>query len=60
MLKNQLLSLLIKDKDEDTDDEESEEEEEYESRHTDGEEDDEEIVTNEILSVANDIEEEAV
>ena len=31
--------------DEDTDDEESEEEEEYESNHTDGEEDDEEIVT---------------
>jgi len=46
--------------DEDTDDEESEEEEEYESYHTDGEEDDEEIVTNEILSVANAIEEEVV
>ena len=35
-----------------------EEEEEYESHNTDGEVDDEEIVTNEILSVANSIEEE--
>jgi len=45
--------------DEDTDDEESEEEEEYE-QHTDGEEDDEEIVPNEILRVANAIEEKVV
>jgi len=40
-------------------DEESEEEEEYE-QHTDGEEDDEEIVPNEILRVANAIEEKVV
>ena len=37
-----------------------EDEEEYESHHTDGEVDDKEIVTNEILSVANAIDEEEV
>ncbi len=41
--------------DEDTDDEESEGEDE---RHTDGEEDDEKVVTDEIMRVANAIEEE--
>ena len=34
--------------------------EEYESHHIDGEEDDEEIATNEILSVTNALEEEVV
>ncbi len=38
-------------------DESDADEEEYESHHTDGEEDGEEIVTNEILSVANAIDE---